>query len=809
MTTAQLANTVDAHELGHGFSLNTITVAIEANASGLNIQHAFTSADNIEELQLSLRNESDKAVSLQSIRFTAQLDAPSSTQDWKCMRGSLTMSFTPVQRIAPPAESPVSLAIKSDDSYLMIAPSTFTRCESKIAVHADGKLEVVFYADGRLLEAGEVFDVDKLLFASSTDQFKPFEDYAAATRKHIGKPLKQVKRVRAWATWDAYHEDFNQDDIVKEMQWLREHQVTCPADIIQIDGGWCTEGAWDTYFADKLPEGLSGVLAQINEYGFKPGLWLSPFLVEPQAPMYLAHQDWILRKPDNGDPVTYSGRYVWDGSIPEVCQWIESVFRHLSEELQIKYFKLDFLSNGLSGVPGANAAMTSVERYRNFIAAIRRGAGDDAYILGCNSTVYDAEFFDAARMGPDIQSKWNWDFGIPHSANCISHKFYLSGHLYNGDTDYLIVRNSDDEPDVVSYPATATVNEAKVWCDFVTLISKASFMSDRMYLLPPERVALLERALTFEVDQTIALDFWQGSETDNPSFYLSRSGDDVYVGLFNWTDHDNNFNLQFEKAVALDGDGIVSEAATQHAIQMPARSSFLVKVTGEQNFDAIRQRIQVNRQIFPARLAELGCSYEPHGQAHCIDLSEHCNMSAIFKRDIQRGIFENKLISWDDLIEQREMLGVAVSIPQNQDRHMIGLEAHSRAGFPELVEGISVNKVLHSLYFIHANCFGSSGHRLSYIIHFKNDRIEVPIVSEQDAGNWEIGYSLPWTDDKHARIAWIHQGRRHGCYMYEWNNPRPEDEIVSIDIQLIAPADDHPKSQINKPMVIGITGYAD
>lgn len=815
MLEKEIVQNIDDLRLDHGFILSDMSVMMchagdESESSDVVMDVQVHDGNFGKELDVVVRNTGSTPTALDAIIISAHISASVDLTEWRLIRGSLTMSFSPVQRIAVPAESPVSLALQSADNYFLVAPTTFTTFESCIRIDENGQLHIRFHGDGRILEAGEVVTCDTLLFTSASDQYAVFETYAERTRAHLGKPLRSVERVRGWASWDAYHEQMTQACIVEEMKWLAEHRHECAVDIIQIDGGWCLDGAWDTCYEAVLPDGMSGFVQQVQAYGFDPGIWLCPFLVKPDAPMFLAHPDWILRKPGlNNEPLTYAGSYVWDGSIPGVCEWIERTFRYLSEDFGIKYFKLDFLTNGLSAVPGRDIRMTSVERYRNFIAAIRRGAGDDAFIVGCNSCVYDAEYFDAARMGPDIQSKWAWDFGIPHSANCISHKFYLSGHLYNGDTDFLIVRHSDDEPDVLSYTATATLNEAKLWADFVTLVSKITMLGDRMHYLPQQRIDVLKRPLNMAIQESIPLDMWQGNETDNPSFYLSRSGDDTYLGIFNWCDEEDVFGISSDEPFSLVGDGIECLEQTSQTVKMPARTSYIVRVQSSLSFAQLRTDLKCTRRVLPARLGSLGENFEPQGQATCIDLSEHLNLSVAYRRTTQQGIFTEKLISWDDLPGTEGMLGVQVSILECRGLHAIGLEEDSLNGIPDHVNGIIVNGQCHSLYFVHTNTFGTQGHCLSYIIHYENDSLEIPIISEDHIGNWEIAYSLPWTEDKSSRLAWIHSGRHHGCYMYEWKNPRPHDLIKSIDIRLMPLPEEKRADCFNRPMVLGITAYAD
>jgi alpha-galactosidase len=97
-----------------------------------------------------------------------------------------------------------------------------------------------------------------------------------------------------------------------------------------------------------------------------------------------------------------------DGTHPEAQAYLENVFRTMRNEWGCTYFKLD--ANVWGALPFGrrhDPQATSVEAYRQGMAAIRRGAGD-AYILGCNHPIWPSlGEIHGSRSSADISRKWD------------------------------------------------------------------------------------------------------------------------------------------------------------------------------------------------------------------------------------------------------------------------------------------------------------------------------------------------------------------------------------------------------------------
>ena len=109
----------------------------------------------------------------------------------------------------------------------------------------------------------------------------------------------------------------------------------------------------------------------------KLGLWIAPTNVASTSQLFRDHPEWLMRNAD-GQPASI-GRWFWvpnpemsliDASQPGAERWIEETFARLTSE-GARYYKIDFIA----GSPALRRAM----------AAIRRGAGPEAWIRYCQT----------------------------------------------------------------------------------------------------------------------------------------------------------------------------------------------------------------------------------------------------------------------------------------------------------------------------------------------------------------------------------------------------------------------------------------
>jgi alpha-galactosidase len=316
-----------------------------------------------------------------------------------------------------------------------------------------------------------------------------------------------------WCSWYHYFHDVTERDVranlARASDWL--------FDVFQVDDGFQSEiGDWLTTNED-FPGGLPKLAADIAAEGQTPGIWLAPFLAHPGSEVATAHPEWIARWTDGERPLIGSvnagwGGNVWtlDTTLPEVLDHLEATARALVG-MGWRYLKLDFTyAPSFDGV-FADRSQTPAQRVRAGFDAVRRGAGDDVFLLGCGAPLGHAiGVVDGMRIGPDVAPWWE-----PHAdqwrppgyadtepstlnawRNTLARSF-MHRRLWLNDPDCLMLRTTKTR-----LPEHAM----HTWALAVAASGGMALVSDDLALLDADARALLDEVVAIgrEVDAVSA-----------------------------------------------------------------------------------------------------------------------------------------------------------------------------------------------------------------------------------------------------------------------------------------------------------------
>jgi alpha-galactosidase len=312
-----------------------------------------------------------------------------------------------------------------------------------------------------------------------------------------------------WCSWYQYFHDVTEADITANLA-LAERW---PFDVFQIDDGYqASIGDWlDTN--DRFPSDLAGLATSIVATGRTPGLWLAPFLVAPDSTVAQRHPDWIARHLVNGvdagplrtwwNPPWAGGEdgfmYGLDTTHPAVAAHLEALAAAVVDA-GFPYLKLDFTFSPSVDGGYADPTRTPAERVRAGFAAIRRGAGDDAFLLGCGVPLANVVgLVDANRIGPDVAPVWSLDpahemvagyLGVqPATAHAFTNtltRSFMHRRLWLNDPDCLMLRTED---------TGLTPAAARTWAHAVGVSGGMALVSDDLALLGPDARALLDEVV--------------------------------------------------------------------------------------------------------------------------------------------------------------------------------------------------------------------------------------------------------------------------------------------------------------------------
>lgn len=366
---------------------------------------------------------------------------------------------------------------------------------------------------------------------------KHLPELAAFAQKHL-KPfgLDFIQIDDQWQGWPRDRGDLDRRGFTDEY-------LGKPGDE-QNKRWWWGPGADFTRHHPKgpYPSGMTAAAQQLGALGFVPGVWLMPFAWEPLSDTLVEHQDYFLKRADGSLYYAKWAGWCLDVSNPAAHDFLSGAICRITKEWGYRYLKLDGLWNGtganilyvndgyvkddLGEAVAWDRTKTPIERYRDGLNLVRRAAGPEVFILGCNVSqnmrTLGASFglVDAMRIGPDNGPGWNdLKAGPWHGSN----RYFLHGRVWHND------------PDPVYLRASMPLEHCRLLCSWVALSGQLTVMSDWLPELPEERLDIAKRILPNHGLKARPVDLF---EHELPQAWIltdTRSGvrRDV-LGFFNW-----------------------------------------------------------------------------------------------------------------------------------------------------------------------------------------------------------------------------------------------------------------------------------
>ncbi len=309
---------------------------------------------------------------------------------------------------------------------------------------AEGKLVVRKDCEGVRIGAGS--NLLKLFFgAGELDQL--FALYSSL----IGHARPQAKKISGWCSWYNYYTAISELILMRNLESLRKNKL--PLDVFQIDDGWqVAVGDW-LEPNSKFPSGMLSMAKAIEISGYRPGLWLAPFICVQSSKIYQEKPQWLLRN-KKGKPLKVGFNPNWEGFFyaldfyaPGVQEYLDQVFKKIQEQWGYRMLKLDFLyAVGLLPRVGKSRGQIMAEAV-DFIEARTK----KSILLGCGMPLAPAfGNFEYCRIGSDVGPYWK-DYlaalnyrervAAENSLVCTIARKELDRLFFRNDPDVFILRN--------------------------------------------------------------------------------------------------------------------------------------------------------------------------------------------------------------------------------------------------------------------------------------------------------------------------------------------------------------------------------
>ena len=272
--------------------------------------------------------------------------------------------------------------------------------------------------------------------------------------------------------------------------------------------------------------------------------------------------------------------YALDASNPGFRSHLEALFRKLVHDFGYSYLKLDFLYAAAAEGIRHDHSLTRAETLRIGLDAIRSGAGEGAFILGCGCPLGPAiGVVDGMRIGPDVSPYWggegSGDPSTVHALDAIIARSFMHRRFWLNDPDCLMLRSRETQ---------LTNEERSALASVIAASGGMLLISDDMSLLGPDESKVYREAtrVAAEVDANAgaepiaAIDLMDDSGIRG---IVSGSESGSLAMILNRGDTSQRFSLarlgegEF-RVRTLDG----VEESTSDGISLPPHSARIVRI---------------------------------------------------------------------------------------------------------------------------------------------------------------------------------------------------------------------------------------
>lgn len=400
--------------------------------------------------------------------------------------------------------------------------------------------------------------------------------------------IKQLP-IQKKAGYTSWYNRFNKiDGPYLKQQLMAFQQKKIPIDYFQIDDGWqAAIGDWLNIKPGFNSE-MCCLAREINKAGYKPGLWLAPFICEKKSFIYKNKKEWLL-KDAKGKPVKSGYNPLWSGwhyaldfyNI-EFRNYLTKVFKTVFEIWKFELVKLDFLYAVCLSTPKTPKHKTRSEVMHEAMQWLKEICGNNE-ILACGvPLVAAAENVTYCRIGADADNTgWqHWLRYVNHrerlsTINALKNTLSLSdldAHYFYNDADVCLLRHENNN-------LTSDEKLTQLYINYI--FGSLFFISDEINLYDEATLQLYRSC--FPLKAATNIEIVSENNLYKSTFTIGKSNYMLYNNLSG-----QQQNIQLPKGHFFNC--ITKNLLTQNKVVLPSHASVCLLILPQSNVQLVKDR---------------------------------------------------------------------------------------------------------------------------------------------------------------------------------------------------------------------------